>query len=219
MKLVQVKTPWLVKKTFPNFIWDLYDNKVTTKTIYLTFDDGPTPIITEKVLDILTQYNAKATFFCIGKNIKQHPTIFERIINERHAIGNHTFNHLKGWKSDTITYLNNIIETKKTIQQINKSTNQQKLFRPPYGRIKLAQANQLQKLGYKIIMWDVLTFDWNRKIPSEKVLKNTIDNAKSGSIIVFHDSIKASKNMLYALPKALDYFSKKGFVFKKLEIN
>jgi len=220
VNFVRAKTPWLVKKSFPDFVWDIHTKKSAKKTVYLTFDDGPTPDITEQVLDILKKYEAKATFFCIGKNIEKNPTIFNRILKEEHTIGNHTYNHLKGWESDTNDYLEDV---EKTTELINsKISNQQSiivnLFRPPYGQIKLSQAKQLQKLGYKIIMWDVLAIDWDDKISQKKILKNVVNNTKPGSIVVFHDSLKASTNMLYALPKTLDYFNKKGFVFKKIEL-
>ncbi len=189
----------------------------TEKTLYITFDDGPTPVVTEQILAILKQYNAKATFFCIGKNVEKNPSIFDRIIKEEHAVGNHTYNHLKGWKTSNQTYIDDVKKTQDLINSEFKTQNS-KLFRPPYGKIKSSQAKHLRKLGYKIIMWDVLSYDWESHLPPEKVLNNTVNNAKSGSIIVFHDSIKASKNVLYTLPKMLNYFNEKGFVFKKLEV-
>lgn len=184
-----------------------------SKVIYLTFDDGPTPEITDWVLDILNKYNAKATFFCIGKNIEVNPEIFKRILNEEHSIGNHTYNHLKGWKTKTKTYLHNIEITEKIFNSFNFKTS---LFRPPYGQIKSKQAKQLLKRGYKIIMWRILSIDWNNKISEEKCLNNVIKNTTSGDIVVFHDSIKASKNLRYALPKVLGYFSEKGYTFKRI---
>lgn len=214
MDFLKVKTPWLAKKAFPAYIWNIPSKE---KVIYLTFDDGPTPEITEETLDILAQYNAKATFFCIGKNVTANLGIYQRIINEEHAVGNHTYNHIKGWKSSNATYINDIEKT----QEVLKSkliTHNSKLFRPPYGKLKPSQGKALQKLGYKIIMWDVLARDWNKAISKESVLNNIIKNTEDGSIVVLHDSIKASKNMLYALPKALDYLSKKGFTFKKIEL-
>lgn len=216
MNFISPKTPWLAKKAFPSYVWDIPTKE---KVIYLTFDDGPTPLITEKALEVLAKYNAKATFFCIGKNITENPVIYRQILDEEHAIGNHTYNHLKGWKTATKAYVESTVKTEQTIQQINKSINQQKLFRPPYGRIKPSQANALQKLGYNIIMWDVIAFDWETSISKEEVLQNVINNTENGSVVVLHDSVKASKNMLYALPKILDYFSEKGFVFKKIELN
>lgn len=208
-----VKTSSLVKKLFSNYVWNVGTDK---KVLYLTFDDGPTPEITEKTLHILKQYNAKATFFCIGKNAALHPDIFKRVITDGHAIGNHTHNHIKGWKNNKTTYIENTLTAEQSIQQINKSANQQKLFRPPYGQIKPSQGKALRKLDYKIIMWDVLSYDWELEVPKEKVLQNVIDNAVSGSIIVFHDSVKASENMLYSLPKVLEYFSEKGYKFEAL---
>ena len=206
MNLTPVTTPKLAKSLFPDLIWDLPSKE---KVIYLTFDDGPTPVITDWTLDVLKQYNAKATFFCIGKNVDEHPTIFKRILNEGHSIGNHTHNHLKGWKTSTKKYLNNI-------ENSQLLTHNSKLFRPPYGQIKPKQAKRLIQLGYKIIMWKVLSMDWEHSISKEKCFENVINNTSSGDIVVFHDSVKAVKNMQYALPKVLEYFSEKGFEFKRI---
>lgn len=207
MKIAPVKTPVVAKKMFPNYIWDI---ATTNKELYLTFDDGPTPDITNWTLETLKQYNAKATFFCIGANIKKHPDIFKNIINDGHVIGNHTQNHIKGWKTKTKDYLT---EVKDAQIAIDSKLN---LFRPPYGQITPKQGKKLMDIGYQIIMWDVLSFDWDHEISEEKCLENVISKSKAGSIIVFHDSIKASKNMMYTLPKVLDFFSKKGFDFKSL---
>jgi len=192
---------------FPNYVWDMATND---KVLYLTFDDGPTPEITNWTLDILKQYNAKATFFCIGANVKKHPNIFERIIKDAHTVGNHTQNHIKGWMTKTKKYLREVQDAQNAIDY---KTN---LFRPPYGQITPKQGRKLIDLGYKIIMWDVLSFDWEVDVSEEKCLENVISKSKAGSIIVFHDSIKASKNLMYALPKVLEYFSKKGYEFKAL---
>jgi len=205
MNLTPVKTPLVVKKMFPKFIWEVPNTK---KEIYLTFDDGPTPEITNWTLDILKQYNAKATFFCIGNNVEKHPEIFQDIINQNHSIGNHTHNHIKGWKSSVVDYLEDIEKASELIDS--------KLYRPPYGQITPKQGTALLALGYKVIMWNVLSIDWDAKTSREICLKNVISKAKSGSIIVFHDSVKASKNMKYALPKVLEYFSNKGYSFKSL---
>lgn len=215
MSFTPTTTPKVVKSLFPTLVWDISTN---SKDIYLTFDDGPTPKITHWVLDVLKQYNAKATFFCTGKNIEKHPNIFVDIVNEGHSIGNHTYNHVKGWKTSVDTYLE---EVKKTQDVINihkhksKSINQ-KLFRPPYGQITPRQIKKLQKFNYKIVMWNVLSVDWNKKISGETCLNNVTNNATSGSIIVFHDSVKASKNMQYVLPKALEFFKEKGYAFKRI---
>ena len=188
------------------------------KIIYLTFDDGPTPEITENVLDLLAAYNAKATFFCVGNNIVNHLTTYQRILDDGHAVGNHTYTHEKGWNTTKEKYLASVEQTQQTIQKINALTNQQKLFRPPYGRIKPSQAKALQELGYHIIMWDVLAKDWDASISTKQVLQNVISTTKNGSIIVLHDSIKASKTMLSVLPKILDHFSTKGYVFEKIAL-
>lgn len=192
---------------FPNYVWDM---ATTDKVLYLTFDDGPTPEITNWTLNILKQYNAKATFFCIGTNIVKHPDIFKAIIKEGHTTGNHTQNHVKGWTTKTKNYLREVQDAQIVIDF------EPHLFRPPYGQITPKQGKKLIALGYKIIMWDVLSFDWEVDVSKEKCLENVISKSKAGSIIVFHDSIKASRNMMYALPKVLEYFSKKGYEFKAL---
>ncbi len=228
MSLTPVKTPLVAKKLFPNYVWDVSPFE---KVIYLTFDDGPTPEITNWTIDVLKQYNAKATFFCIGNNIEKHPEIFKSILNDEHAIGNHTHNHIKGWKTKAKDYLKNIAEAEEVIKtqipktkfQIPKSANHQSLitnlFRPPYGQITPKQGKKLMDLGYKIIMWDVLSFDWDKNVKQENCLENVLQKTTAGSVVVFHDSIKASKNMQYALPKVLKYFSSRGYSFKALNEN
>jgi peptidoglycan/xylan/chitin deacetylase (PgdA/CDA1 family) len=215
LKITPVKTPVVAKKMFPNYVWDI---ATTNKELYLTFDDGPTPEITNWTLDTLKKYDAKATFFCIGNNVKKHPSIFKSIIKDGHTIGNHTLNHVKGWKTKSKNYLKEVkgaqIEINSNLD--NLYTSKVCLFRPPYGQIKPKQGKKLIALGYQIIMWDVLSFDWEQDVSEEKCLENVISKSKAGSIIVFHDSVKASKNMTYALPKVLEIFSKKGYVFKSL---
>nr|WP_321230582.1 polysaccharide deacetylase family protein [uncultured Psychroserpens sp.] len=215
MKIAPVKTPIVAKKMFPNYVWDIATNN---KELYLTFDDGPTPQITNWTLDTLKQYNAKATFFCIGNNVEKHPDIFENIIRDGHTIGNHTQNHIKGWRTKTKGYIENINQAQVIIDS-KIATHQSpisNLFRPPYGQITPKQGKKLIALGYKIIMWDVLSFDWEQDISEEKCLENVISKSKAGSIIVFHDSVKASRNMMYTLPKVLKTFSEKGYVFKAI---
>lgn len=212
------KIPKFFSFLFPNFIWQIpnAENK-----IYLTFDDGPIPEITEFVLDELNKHNAKATFFCIGDNIRKHPNIYTKIIENNHSVGNHTFNHLKGWNTSLEEYLEN---TNLCEEQFAKSSNLEpqtlnlkpNLFRPPYGRITASQAKALRKLGYKIIMWNVLSVDYSQSISPEKCIENVLKNTKSGSIIVFHDSVKAFPNLKIALPIVLKELSRKGFVFDKI---
>ena len=210
MSFYWIKTKSFIKRLFSNYVWDLPN---TQNKIYLTFDDGPTPEITEWVLEELKKHNVKATFFCIGNNIQKHPELFQKVINEGHVIGNHTYNHMNGWKTETKTYLENISLCEKQIQKSSIENLQSKLFRPPYGKIKTAQAKIVRRLGYKIIMWDVLSADFDQTITPEKCLENVISNVKSGSVIVFHDSIKASHNLKYALPETLNILKEKGFLF------
>ena len=214
MKSYFAKTPSFVMKFFSKYVWRLSCN---TNEIFLTFDDGPTPEISEFVISELKKFNAKATFFCIGNNIKNQSKIFNKIISEGHAIGNHTHNHLHGWKTDNETYLNNISECENIIFKSVQKINPSKLFRPPYGKIKKSQARRLLKKGYRIIMWDVLSGDFDTSISKEKCLQNVLKNTKRGSIVVFHDSLKATEKIKYVLPKVLNLFSKKGFIFSKIE--
>ena len=202
-----VKSPRLLKKLYPLLIWDIKPDK---PCIYLTFDDGPIPIVTPFVLNILKQYNAKATFFCIGDNASKYPDIFAQIKNDGHAIGNHTYNHLKGWKTADNIYLENTLKADKQLK-----TN---LFRPPYGRIKRSQIKLLKsvKPDIKIIMWDVLSGDFDINLSPEKCLQNVLNHTESGSIVVFHDSLKAFDRLEYVLPKAMEVWSRAGYSFECL---
>ena len=206
-----VKAHWIIKKLFSNYVWDIPNNE---NKVYLTFDDGPTPEITEWTLNQLKEFNAKATFFCIGDNVRKYPEIFQKVINEGHSIGNHTFNHLKGWKTSTKKYIEN---TKQCFSTNNLQPTTNNLFRPPYGKIKPSQSKILRKFGYKIIMWDIISYDFDNTISKEKCLENVLKNVKSGSIIVFHDSKKAFSNLEYALPRTLEFLKEKGFVCEKID--
>lgn len=207
-----VKAHWIIKKLFLNYVWEIPNNE---NKVYLTFDDGPTPEITEWVLSNLKEYNSKATFFCIGDNVRKFPEIFQKVINEGHSIGNHTFNHLNGWKTSASDYIENVklYET----EHFKLNTEHCKLFRPPYGKIKPSQSKILRKFGYKIIMWDIISYDFDAKISKEQCLENVLKNVKTGSIIVFHDSKKAFTNLEYALPRTLDFLKEKGFVCEKID--
>ena len=202
-----VKTPWLLKKLYPPLIWNKSRNN---HSIYLTFDDGPIPIVTPFVLNILKQYNAKATFFCIGDNVNKHPDVFEQVKSAGHSIGNHTYNHLKGWKTDDKTYFDNFMKADDQLY-----TN---LFRPPYGRIKKTQIKLLKeaKPGLKIIMWDVLSGDFDINLKPEACLQNVLKHTENGSIVVFHDSLKAFDRLEYVLPRAMEEWSKMGYSFSPL---
>ncbi|MBP4136522.1 polysaccharide deacetylase family protein [Flavobacterium geliluteum] len=212
MSFYWIKTNAFIKRVFSKYCWDIPNNE---KKIYLTFDDGPTPEVTNWVLDELKKYEAKATFFCIGKNINSNPELFSKIKSENHSIGNHTFNHLNGWKSDTKDYVKNIEDCAEILKAKKNTTPL--LFRPPYGKIKKGQSRILRNLGYKIIMWDVLSADFDQNITPQKCLENVVKNVKSGSVIVFHDSKKAAQNLKFALPRTLHYLKEKGFVFESIQ--
>ncbi|MET0572627.1 MAG: polysaccharide deacetylase family protein [Pedobacter agri] len=214
-----IKSPLLLKWYYPSLLWN---KSRTEKVIYLTFDDGPIPNVTDFVLKTLKAFNAKATFFCIGDNIVKHPEVYAHVINDGHAVGNHTFNHLKGWKTDDETYIENTL----MCQQLTRTN----LFRPPYGRIKKSQVRSLKSLvldqsdsrlstsstGLQIVMWDVLSGDFDINLSPEKCYQNVIKHTENGSIVVFHDSLKAFDRLEYTLPRALKYFSDKGFTFSSL---
>ena len=198
-----VTTPWWLRLIFGKVLtWEV-DTK--EKEIFITFDDGPHPTVTPFVLDCLRQYNAKATFFCIGKNVAQYPTLYRQIIDEGHLVGNHTYNHLNGWNTQDKEYFENIQQAKNIIDS--------KWFRPPYGKISKFQIKHLKPL-YNIVMWSVLSGDFDISLSKEKCLDNVIKHTNEGSIIVFHDSEKAFQRLEYALPLALKYFQEKGFAMK-----
>jgi peptidoglycan/xylan/chitin deacetylase (PgdA/CDA1 family) len=204
-----VKTNRIIKWIFPNYVWDIPNDG---QKVFLTFDDGPTPEITEWVLEQLKLHNSQATFFCIGNNIEKYPEIFQKTIAEGHAIGNHTFDHLNGWKTTTEVYIENV----KLYETQNPKLVTRNLFRPPYGKIKHSQSKILRKLGYKIIMWDVLSRDYDQSISATQCLENVLSNIETGSIIVFHDSVKAEHNLKYVLPKTLEFLKEKGFICDKI---
>jgi peptidoglycan/xylan/chitin deacetylase (PgdA/CDA1 family) len=211
-----VKTNRFVKAIFPNYIWNIPNED---RKIFLTFDDGPIPEVTEWTLAQLKKHNAKATFFCIGDNIQKHPEVFRKVIENGHAVGNHTFNHLKGWETSLEEYIENTKKCSETMTISKIQTPNSQLFRPPYGKIKPSQASALRKSGYKIIMWDIISMDYDPTVSPEECLNNVLKNIESGSIIVFHDSIKAWKNLEYVLPKTLAFLYENGFVCEKIDYN
>lgn len=198
-------TPPVIRKMYPDgTVWEMDSNE---KTLWLTFDDGPVPEVTPIVLELLKEYNAKATFFCVGNNVEKHPSVFEMIIKDGHSVGNHTFNHKNGWKTITKEYLEDV---EKCDSRVNS-----KLFRPPYGKLKLSQLRRL-KQKYTVVMWSVLSGDFDINQEKEKCLEIVINYARNGSIICFHDSLKAKDKMLYVLPGLLGKFSQQGYAFKAI---
>ena len=247
------KISTLGKFFYPSLLWNL---PKTRKTLYLTFDDGPIPEVTPWVLELLKKYNAKATFFCVGENIVKHPEVFNQILAEGHRIGNHTFNHLNGWKTPISTYIENVVKAEEIICEKQETRNKKqesraknieereekkdfraeiqdnrtenieyrkkikdeniRLFRPPFGKITPPQIKILQEQGFKIVMWEVISGDFDAKFSGENCLNNMIKYSKPGSILVFHDSLKASEKLKEVLPKILEYYLQKGFEFKAI---
>lgn len=205
------KTPWLLKKLMSScYTWH---REVQGKVLYLTFDDGPIPEVTPWVLEQLAAYKAKATFFCVGENLAKHPAIARQVLAQGHLLANHTFNHLKGWQTPLEQYVRNTADCQQELEKLQP--NGGRLFRPPYGRISKKQAQVLAP-HYELIMWDVLTNDYDRSLSAEECLRQSIKSTQSGSIIVFHDSLKAKRNMMYALPRYLEHFTRLGYTFETL---
>jgi peptidoglycan-N-acetylglucosamine deacetylase len=198
--------PFWIRAIYPiGLIWSVPTKE---REVFLTFDDGPVPEVTPLVLDLLKKYNVKATFFCVGENVQKYPEIFDLLKKEGHAVGNHTFHHVKGWKTDHNTFISEVEQCK----QLVKSN----LFRPPHGQINRKIVQNLRK-EYRIVMWSALTGDYNKKLSGDQCLANAVNNTKPGSIIVFHDSLKARERMEYALPLYIEYCLGKGFTFGKFE--
>ncbi len=199
-----VHTPQYVQALFPGVIWKMSPNR---KEIFLTFDDGPIPEVTPWVLKTLQQFDARATFFCVGDNVRKYPAIYDMVVSDGHTVGNHTMNHLSGWATENLTYFHNIRHCARMVHS--------GLFRPPYGKLKPSQVQFLQR-HYKIVMWDVLSGDFDRELLPEDCAQNVIDNAGPGSIVVFHDSLKAERNLRHALPEVLEHFTSQGYSFEAL---
>ena len=197
-----VKVRWWMKWLYPGVVWNFSRRE---KVLYLTFDDGPIPDVTPKVLDILARYNALATFFSIGDNVRKHPDIFRQIQTAGHRIGNHSFHHYNSWKVTATDYIHDV--------ELATSVIDSDLFRPPYGKLTPRTLWYLRK-KFRVVMWDVISCDFDTKVSAEQVYQNVIENVGPGSVVVFHDSLKAAPSMLVALPKVLDYFKKEGYVFR-----
>lgn len=202
-----VRPPSLLTRALRRMTWDLPGD---SPEVYLTFDDGPTPVVTPWVLEQLEEAGAKATFFCLGRNVDKYPTIYQQILSTGHSVGNHSYSHLKGFRSSVRRYMEDIHLASDMIDS--------KLFRPPYGRILPGQVKAVLE-QYDIIMWDVLSIDYNSGLSGERVLRNVTNNVKPGSIIVFHDSDKAADNLYYALPRTLEYLKQEGYSMRSIPSN
>lgn len=201
---MNTQVPWIVKLFIRNVVWR---EKRKDKVIFLTFDDGPIPEVTPNVLNLLDDFGVKATFFCVGENVKKHPEVYQEVLTRGHAVGNHSFNHIKGFEYTTEDYIRNVKEAAKYIDS--------KLFRPPHGQIKRAQVKRLS-VDYKIIMWDFITFDYDKDVSVDKIMKIVKKRSRNGSIVVFHDSLKAERNMIEALPMALKFWKEEGYSLKMI---
>ncbi|MFN8258286.1 MAG: polysaccharide deacetylase family protein [Bacteroidales bacterium] len=204
--MILASVPSIVTRLFPSYIWRFNEPE---KRVYLTFDDGPIPETTNWILSVLKEYGAKATFFCVGDNVRKYPYLYEDIIKNGHSVGNHTYNHLNGRKTETKEYVKNVRKAEHFIQS--------NLFRPPHGMIKSAQYQDLKE-DYNIVMWNVLSLDYERRISPQQCLRNVTSNASPGSIIVFHDSVKSWKNLQFALPMTLEFLSRQGYSFPAIQL-
>jgi peptidoglycan/xylan/chitin deacetylase (PgdA/CDA1 family) len=203
--------PALVRRLFPECLWQMPATE--PPTLYLTFDDGPIPEETPFVLDTLGQFNAQGTFFCVGDNLRRHPDVARQIVAQGHRLANHTYHHISGWSHSNARYLQDVADCQMLLNELQPQPRP--LLRPPYGRITVPLARALQPT-HQVVMWDVLTYDYDRSFVAEKCLRNAIRNTRPGSITVFHDSLKASSNMRYVLPRYLAHFAEQGYQFAAL---
>ena len=211
------KTPPLLKYLYPGLVWDKKQEAkdCSTPTLYITFDDGPVPEVTPFVWDTLTQFDALATFFCVGENVSRYPQLYQETLYRQHAVGNHTHHHLNGWRTDDATYLDNVAACAQALRTHNPSRPSSSLFRPPYGKIRRRQIKAL-KAHYTLVMWDILSGDFDATFDARVCLQKSIRHTQPGTIIIFHDSYKAQKNLAYVLPRYLEHFARAGYTFSPL---
>ena len=206
------KTPTILKYLYPSLLWDKQDSSHGGNRLYLTFDDGPIPEVTPWVWSVLEQFDAKATFFCVGENVARYPGLYQETLLRQHTIGNHTHHHINGWKTNSTIYQQDVAHCAETLRTYHPNRcDPSSLFRPPYGKIKHRQIAQLSH--YTLVMWDILSGDFDATFDAETCLRKCIRHTQSGTIIIFHDSYKAQKNLTYVLPRYLEYFARRDYQF------
>ena len=206
MKKYFHKTPFWLKMLYPDLIWDKKRDTLE-KSVYLTFDDGPTPELTQWILTTLESFQMKGSFFCVGNNIEKYPDLYNEMVKQGHLVANHTFNHLNGWKTKTSEYLENVLSCEKSLSETSTQ-----IFRPPYGKVTRSQIKLLKKAGYQIVMWDVLSGDFDPGVSAKECLEKTIKHTKHGSIVVFHDNVKSASVLKEVLPQYLNFIRKNNYI-------
>ena len=210
------KTPSLLKYLYPDLLWDKRDAEGhRSSDLYLTFDDGPVPEVTPFVWNTLAQFDAQATFFCVGENVDRYPALYQETLQRQHAVGNHTYHHLNGWQTDNAAYQQDVQQCAQALRTHHPSAKRPTLFRPPYGKIKRRQITSLRS-AYTLVMWDILSGDYDAAFDAETCLQKSIRHTRPGTIIIFHDSYKAQKNLTYVLPRYLEHFARAGYTFRSL---
>lgn len=210
------KTPSLLKRFYSNLLWDKQDESPTPPRLYLTFDDGPIPEVTPWVWDTLAQFDARATFFCVGENVDRYPELYQETLRRHHAVGNHTYHHLNAWRTDAATYQQDIDRCAHALHKHHPlSKEPSTLFRPPYGKVRFRQIRQLTA-HYTLVMWDILSGDFDTDFSAKTCLRKCIRHTQPGTIIIFHDSLKAQRNLTYVLPRYLEHFARAGYTFATL---
>lgn len=204
--------PTLLQRCYRHVLWR---GNAAERVVYLTFDDGPIPQVTPHILQILKEKNVRATFFCVADNVRKYPELLRAILADGHRVGNHTFHHLPGWRTSLSAYLRDVSDADKLLRELG-NTDQSPLFRPPYGRIKASQKRELLNAGYTIVLWDVLTHDYNSSYSPQKMMEVIRRYTRCGSIVVFHDSLKSNQRMLEVLPEAIDYWRAEGYDIRTL---
>ena len=210
------KAPALLKRLYPSLLWDKIEGAPTSPHIYLTFDDGPVPEVTPWVWDTLAQFDARATFFCVGENVDRYSELYQETLRRHHTVGNHTYHHLNAWRTDPVAYRHDVTRCAHALHTHHPlSKEPSSLFRPPYGKVRWRQVRQLTA-HYTLVMWDILSGDFDANFSAETCLRKCLRHTQAGTIIIFHDSLKARRNLTHVLPRYLEHFARAGYTFGTL---